>query len=78
MSQVVDLFSGHCTEVRFASFLSGEFTATTVMNSPKKKLEKRTSVHWGQLPEKRWPLPVTGPSQHSFIIVKSGESKIKI
>ena len=36
------------------------------------------SGHWGQLPEKRWPLPVTGPSQHSFIIVKSGESKAKI
>jgi hypothetical protein len=64
--------------VRFVSFLSGEFTTIAVMNPPEKNLEKRTFVHWGQLPEKRWPLPVTGPSQHSFIIVKSGESEIKI
>ena len=33
------------TEVRFASFLSGGFTAIGVMNLPEKKLEKRTSVH---------------------------------
>ena len=33
------------TEVRFASFPSGEFTTMTVMNPPEKKLEKRTSVH---------------------------------
>ena len=44
MSQVVDLFSGHCTEVRFASFLSREFTTMAVMNPPEKKLGKRTSV----------------------------------
>jgi hypothetical protein len=31
--------------VRFASFLSGGFTAMAVMNLPEKKLEKRTSVH---------------------------------
>ena len=30
----------HCTEVRFASFLSGGFTTMAVMN-----LDKRTSVH---------------------------------
>ena len=36
-----------CTEVRFASFLSGGFTTMAVMNPPKKKLEKRTSVQWG-------------------------------
>ena len=40
--------STHCTEVRFASFLSGEFTTMTVMNPPERKLEKRTSVHCGQ------------------------------
>jgi hypothetical protein len=36
----------HCTKVRFASFFSGGFTNTAVMNLPEKKLEKRTSVHW--------------------------------
>ena len=34
----------HCTEVRFASFLSGGFTTMTVINPPEKKLAKRTSV----------------------------------
>ena len=38
-------FFTQCTEVRFASFLSGGFTTMTVMNPPEKKLEKRTSVH---------------------------------
>ena len=33
-----------CTEVHFASFLSSEFTTMAVMNTPEKKLEKRTSV----------------------------------
>ena len=31
-----------CTEVRFASFLSGGFTTMAVMNPPENKLEKRT------------------------------------
>ena len=31
--------------MRFASFLSGGFTAMAVMNPPEKKIEKRTSVH---------------------------------
>ena len=35
----------HCTEMRFASFLSGGFTTMTVINPPEKKLGKRTSVH---------------------------------
>ena len=35
-----------CTEVRFASFLSGGFTTMAVINSPEKKLAKRTSVQW--------------------------------
>ena len=33
-----------CTEVRFASFLSGGFITVIVVNSPEKKLEKRNSV----------------------------------
>ena len=37
----------HCTEVRFASFLSGGFITDTVVNPPERKLEKCTSVHWG-------------------------------
>ena len=35
----------HCTEVRFASFLSSGFTTKAVMNPPEKKVEKCTSVH---------------------------------
>ena len=38
-------FSTHCTEVHFASFLSGEFTTMAVINPSEKKLAKRTSVH---------------------------------
>ena len=37
-----------CTEVRFASFLSGGFTIMAVINSPEKKLAKRTSVQCTQ------------------------------
>ena len=36
----------HCTEVRFASFLSGGFITAIVVNPPEKKLEKRTSEEW--------------------------------
>ena len=35
-----------CTEVRFASLLSGGFTTMAVINPPEKKLANRTSVHW--------------------------------
>ena len=35
----------HCIEVNFASFLSGGFTTQAVINPPKRKLAKRTSVH---------------------------------
>ena len=35
----------HCTEVRFASFLLGEFITAIVANPPERKLTKRTSVH---------------------------------
>ena len=34
----------HCTEVRFASFLSGGFITAIVVNPPERKLAKRTSV----------------------------------
>ena len=37
--------SNHRTEVRFASFLSSGFTPMAVINSPERKLVKRTSVH---------------------------------
>ena len=33
-----------CTKVRFARFLSGGFTTMAVINPPKRKLAKRTSV----------------------------------
>ena len=33
-----------CTEVRFASFLSGGFITAIVVNPPEMKLAKRTSV----------------------------------
>ena len=36
--------SYHCTEVRFASFLSSGFTSMTEINSPEKELAKCTSV----------------------------------
>ena len=35
----------HCTEVCFASFLSGGITTMAVINPLEKKLAKRTSVH---------------------------------
>ena len=35
----------HCTKVRFASFQSGGFITVTIVNPPKRKLAKRTSVH---------------------------------
>ena len=34
-----------CTEVRFASLLSGGFITAIVVNPPERKLAKRTSVH---------------------------------
>ena len=35
-----------CTEVHFASFLSGGFVTAIVVNPLKRKLAKRTSVQW--------------------------------
>ena len=39
-----------CTDVRFASFLSGGFTTMAAINPPEKKLAKRTSVRWVDSP----------------------------
>ena len=36
----------HCTDVRFASLLYGEFITAIVINLPESKLAKRTCVHW--------------------------------
>ena len=38
-------FTVHCTEVRFASFLSGGFITAIVVNPLESKQAKRTSVH---------------------------------
>ena len=35
-----------CTEVSFASFLSGEFTTMSVINPTERKLAKRSTVQW--------------------------------
>ena len=40
-----DVHATYCTEMRFASFLSGGFITTIVVNPPERKLAKRTSVH---------------------------------
>ena len=37
-----------CTQVRFASFVSGEFITVIVVNPQERKLAKRTSVHWSK------------------------------
>ena len=42
---IVDQFT-HCTEVRFARFLSGGFTTMAVINPPEREMAKLTSVHW--------------------------------
>ena len=38
--------SVQCTQVRFASFLSGGVSTMAVINLPERKLPKRTSVHY--------------------------------
>ena len=46
-SGILEFLVHWCTEVRFASFFSGWFITAIVVNSPERKLAKRTSVHWG-------------------------------
>ena len=43
-----------CTEVRFASFLSGGFTTMAVINPTIRKMTKRTSVQWCVFPKYLW------------------------
>ena len=43
----------HCTEVRFACFLSSEFTTMAVMNPPDWKLANRIFVHCMQFFNKK-------------------------
>ena len=55
---VLTLKSKQCTEVRFASFLSGGFITAKVVNPPERKLVKRTSVQCqklGDLFKNLWP-----------------------
>ena len=47
--RVVSIFALQCTEVRFASFFSSEFTTMAVMNPTERKLAKRTSLHWDEI-----------------------------
>ena len=42
--QITRFQSARCTDVRFASFLCGEFITAIVVNPPERKLAKRTSV----------------------------------
>ena len=44
-SKLKYIFSSHCTEVRFASFLFGGFISAIVVNPSERKLAKSTSVH---------------------------------
>ena len=43
----------HCTEVRFAGFLSSRFITAIVVNPPERKLAKRTSVKWSKFSEQK-------------------------
>ena len=49
METSLTLTPNYCTEVRFASFLSGRFITAIVVNPPERKLAKRTSVQWPKL-----------------------------
>ena len=42
----VGIIYPHCTEVRFASFLTAEFITAMVVDQPERKLSKCTSVQW--------------------------------
>ena len=41
----IDQLLIHCTQVRFASFLSGGLITASALNTPERKLVKCTSVH---------------------------------
>ena len=44
----IEWVSLQCSEVRFASFLSGGFITAIVVSPPESKLAKRTSVQWSE------------------------------
>ena len=56
--------SVQCTEVRFACFLSGGFTNMAVINSPERKLAKRTSVQCGVTRLEIWGLRMAQCTYH--------------
>ena len=57
-----------CTEVRFASFLSGRFTTMAVINPPDWKLTNRTSVQWLRLLARDWIDVGSNPSLATFFL----------
>ena len=46
ITYILDLLLQHCTEVRFASLLSGGFITAIAVNPPEKKLANQTSVRF--------------------------------
>ena len=44
ITYILDLLLQHCTEVRFASLLSGGFITAIAVNPPERRLAKGTSV----------------------------------
>ena len=63
-----------CTEVLFASILSGGFTNMTVINPPEKKLAKRTSVQWSKSGFRRhvWVVIILQKEPSSFGVIFLG------
>ena len=58
---------GHCTEVRFASFLSGGFNTDIVVNSLERKLAKRISVQCVEL-KLMWQCYVHAITRHKIYL----------
>ena len=56
------LAGGQCTEVRFASFLSGVFITAIVVNPLESNLKKRTSVQCGLWPTRNLAFQLRGRS----------------
>ena len=67
--------SGHCTEVRFASFQSGGFITVIVVNPPESKLEKRTYVQRSVHPSA--PVLLTKDSPRNLISYDSQPPYLK-
>ena len=62
----------HCTEVRFASFFSGGFITAIVVNSPERRLARRTSVHCTKVV---WKLRMVGMLLQHRTMARQKESK---